>query len=172
MASENAQFPEFEDQVYARYRKTTIGAVAGIRLNPHDHKQRIPFLLQSSLSKFTWNDKKPEESTLEFDYATDVLELYSAQEEKVFKALNPNLFSQGLVVVHTGAKEQVDTSNAVDDNAVLEIAALKNLPQFKKKIGELTSPTTLRRIDEQVKAKDRPYSFIRAIAERIADVGN
>lgn len=166
MSSQNHQFAEFADSVYSRYKKTSAGAVSGIRSNPNEPNKRISWLLESNASKFNIDTKR-----IEFDYDTDVIELYSAQEDKVFKALNPYLFMMGLMAPHNIAREAI-ISNALDDEEILKIAALKNTLQFTKRIKSIDSTNTLRRIQDTVINKNRPYSFVKAVAERITELGS
>lgn len=163
MASKNTIFVEYADQVFSRYKKTTVGAVCGKRLSPFDNS-RIDFVLMSNWGKFN-----PENNRLKFNYETDVIEIYSEQEDKVFRALNAYLFHNGLIAPFDGTRDAVDTSNALGDVEITDLAATKNLLSFKKKISTLNEHN-LNRLLEMVKRADRPYSFIRAIQERLEEL--
>lgn len=160
----NHQFLEFSDQVYSRYRKTSVGAVSGIRLHPRT-QERIPFILMSNDNRFN-----PEGNKLDFDYETDVVETYSQLEDKTFRAWNSYLFKTGLLVPYSGEKEAVDTSAAMSDEDVAALAATKNLLQFKSKLNKINSPITLQRILEEARLQDKKHSFIQAVESRLAEV--
>lgn len=160
----NHQFLENQDQVYSRYRKTSVGAVSGARLHPRT-QERIPFILMSNDSRFD-----PDSGKLEFNYETDVVETYSETEDRTFRAWNSYLFKTGLLVPYTGAKEEVDTSAAMSDEEITSLVAVKNLLQFKSRISKINSKVTLQRILEETRRQDKKHSFILAVEERIAEV--
>lgn len=160
----NHQFLEIQDQVYSRYRKTSVGAVCGARLHPRT-QERIPFILMSEENNFN-----PEDNTLSFSYDTDVIEIYSPQEDKTFRAWNSYLFKTGLLVPYTGEKEEVDTSAAMSDEDVTALVATKNLLQFKSKISKINSKVTLQRILEETRRQDKKHSFVQTVETRIAEV--
>lgn len=162
--SKDTIFVEYADKVFSRYKKTTVGAVAGIRLNPRDGT-RMPFILMSDFKNFD-----PETNTLTFNYDTDVIEIYSEQEDRVFLALNRYLFQNGLIAPYDGTRDSVDMSNALSDAEISDIAGSKNLLNFKKRIKAIDSVTTLQRIKDTTERADRPISFIRAIEERIKEL--
>lgn len=112
----------------------------------------------------------PETNTLTFNYDTDVIEIYSEQEDRVFLALNRYLFQNGLIAPYDGTRDSVDMSNALSDAEISDIAGSKNLLNFKKRIKAIDSVTTLQRIKDTTERADRPISFIRAIEERIKEL--
>ncbi len=162
--SKNHQLPEYFDSIVARYKKVTIGAVSGIRLDPNDPKRRLSFLLESKFSNFNQDTKQ-----LTFNYEDDVLELYSEREKLVFKQLNPYLFQSGLIAEYHGEKDTI-VDQSVTDTDIITIAALKNTMQFKKRLSGITSQSTLQRIHDAVIAQNRPHSFVKAVAERLEKV--
>ena len=135
-------YPEFEDLVVARWRKAVIHGVAGIRIDPYKTDARISFLLQSDNDKYDVTTK-----ILTFDYETDVLELYSERESKLFANLNRNAIQRGLLVQYEQSRDAVDTSNAINDDTLAEILEYKNRPQFKKALGAITSSVTIKRLN-------------------------
>lgn len=159
--SANNQFIEYDDQVYARYKKASIGAVSGIRLHPRT-QERVGFILLSSLDNFTIETK-----SLDFNYDTDILEIYSPEEDRLFRKLNAYLFNSGLLIPFEDSKEEIVTTNALADDDLTELVMLKNFKQFESRINKITSRVTLDRARAVAESKDRPYSYIRAIESRI-----
>lgn len=162
--SVNHQWVEFSEQVYTRYKKTSVNAIQGKRQDPLT-KARIDFILASD-----WRNFNMETEKLTFNYDTDVIEVYSAEEDRVFRALNSYLFQNGFLAPYDGTREAVNTNNAISDVDVSDIAASKNLLQFKKRIRQIDSRVTLDRILDTVKRADRPYSFVTAIEERLKEL--
>lgn len=158
--SVNHQFPEYQDAVYARYKKTSTAAIGGNRLNPSDPKERMPFVLMSSFDQFDI-----ETETLQFNYENDVIELYSEQEEKAFKRLNARLFKNGLIEVYKGDVPNFE-DNTLSEEEIEKIASTKTLLGFKKIIEEIEELITIARIRDAVARLDRPASFSTAINER------
>lgn len=155
---------EFDQNVYSRYKKTSVGAIAGKRLDPAS-KQRVDFLLMSD-----WKNFNRENNTLKFNYDTDVIEIYSADEDRVFRILNAYLFQNGMLAPYDGNREEINLSNSLSDVEVSDIAASKNLLAFKKKLSGISSVSTLYRIKDVTERADRPVSFIRALEERIKEL--
>lgn len=162
--SVNNIYIEFDQNVYSRYKKASIGAIAGKRLDPNT-KARTDFLLMSD-----WAHYNLEQNTLTFNYDTDVIEIYSADEDRVFRILNAYLLQNGMLVPFDGTRDALDLTNALSDVELSDIAASKNLLSFKKKIKDINSVTTLQRIKDVVERADRPYSFIKALEERILEI--
>jgi hypothetical protein len=160
----NHQFLEIQDKVYSRYRKTSVGAVCGARLHPRT-QDRVSFILMSSDNKFN-----PEGNKLEFDYDTDVVEIYSEGEDKTFRAWNSYLFKTGLLVPYTGEKEADDISAAMSDEEITSLVATKNLLQFKSKVSKISSKHTLQRILEENRRQDKKHSFIQTVEARINEL--
>lgn len=160
----NTIIVEFDQSVYTRYKKTTMGGISGKRLDPHT-KQRIDFLLISD-----WKNYTLETNTLKFNYDTDVIEIYSADEDRVFRILNAYLFQNGMIAPYDGSRDLAGMGNALSDAEISDIAASKNHLSFKKKIREINSVTTLHRIKDVTERADRPVSFIRALEERIKEL--
>lgn len=158
MPSLNHQYPEKTDNVVKRYKRTSVCAISGIRLNPFNAAQRLPFILEGSFNRFD-----VETNTLAFDYSSDVIELYSEDESRVFERLNPYLFQHGLLAPYYEQAPELDTVNVVDDETIAQIADSKTLASFKKQLAPITSKTVLERIKRAVVEKDKPHSYIVAI---------
>lgn len=164
--SVNNIYIEFDQNVYSRYKKTSTGAIAGKRQDPHSQtRQRVDFLLMSD-----WKDFDMNTNSVRFNYDNDVIEIYSADEDRVFRILNAYLFQNGYLAPYDGNRDAPDMSNLLSDAAVSDIAASKNLLSFKKHIRAIDSKVTLQRIKDVTERADRPVSFIRAIEERIKEL--
>lgn len=163
--SKNNIFPEFVDNIYTRYKKVCVNAIGLTRTNPFDARSRMEVILVSDWAYFDIATEK-----LKFNYDTDVIEIYSADEDRVFRILNAYLLQNGMLVPFDGTRDALDLSNALSDVELSDIAASKNLLSFKKKIKDINSVTTLQRIKDVVERADRPYSFIKALEERIVEI--
>jgi len=137
--SEYNIYPELSDRMVERWRKTTVHAIAGVRLDPYQEGKRLTFLLQSSQSDFDVSSK-----TLTFKYDNDVIELYSDAEKRSFKALNKPLFAQGFLAEYT-EDTPVVVDNTYTDSDLQSILKLQKVA-FSKRINEITSWSTLGRM--------------------------
>lgn len=162
--SKNHQFLELSDSVYARYKKTTNGAVSGRRLNPLRDNERVEFVLMSHHTRYN-----PDTNHLRFNYDTDILETYNEKDDRLFRLLNSYLFQNGYIAPYDGDRESVSTANALSDTAISDLAATKNLMSFKKKIAGLNRHNLTRLLDV-VRRADRPISFATAIEEKLKEV--
>ena len=133
------QFPEFSDQVVARYQKVIPCKIAGIRLNPHNLAERVDFLLASEEDNF--NDGK-----LTFNYATDVVEIYSEQEHRMFQPLNKRLFEDGKLAPFDEVPQPIETKHALTEEQIKALSTYGNKTQFKAKLDEFTSFVPVSRI--------------------------
>lgn len=154
-------YPEFSDNTVRKYKKTSVGAVSGFRLNPYNPEQRISFLLQSNTENY-------KNGVLVFEYDTDVVELYSDKEARLFINLNKSALQNGLLAEYEGTVS-VDISNAMSDEDIQSIAALTNHLQFKKRIKDITSVNTLHRILSAL-PDTRSNAHFKAIAEKLEDL--
>lgn len=174
--SKNHQFIELGDQVYARYIKTEYGILTGLRPNPHDHRQRIDFLIKTPEDKVTWETEvNPEDKdhvvmvrpiSRKIDYDSEVIEIYSEIENRIFKQLNRKLFESGVLAeYHEEKNMDINMSNALTDTQLFEIANSASVPVFKKKIKPITSVNVLDRIEQKLIELERKPSFKMALAE-------
>lgn len=176
MTSKRHQYIELGDKVYKRYIKTEFGILTGYRPNPHDIKQRVDFLLQTSEDKVTWEkESNPEDDKhivlvkpigKKIDYDDEVLEIYSEVEDRIFRQLNRKLLESGaLAEYHEEKSMEINMSNALSDTDVFTIANSASIPIFKKKIKSITSKVTLDRISLKLDELNRKPSFKQALAE-------
>jgi len=155
---------EYSDRIVSRYKRTCVNAVSGIRLHPNTN-DRISFVLNSN-----WDDFDKLTETVKFRYDNDIIEIYSEQEDKVFRLINAYLFQNGYLAPYGGSKEVVSTANSLSDEALADIAGAKSITVFEEHVKELTSLVTLTRLLEAVKSADRPYSFINIVEKRIKEI--
>lgn len=167
------QYIELQDRVYARYVKTAVGSVAGIRLDPHDHKIRIPFLLSTPDETVIY---KTVEEYAVYDgrgpiiYDQEVLETYSIEEDQIFKRINERLFQQGLLVVYEQERQTLVTRNDLAESEVIKIANTKLPNMFNKQLEGITASTTLARIRSALDALGRPKSFYTVLDKHEAEI--
>lgn len=143
------------EDVVARYAKTVNWSFSGRRLDPRDHKQELIFVLGDS----------PEGAP--FDYERDVVELYSAVEQRFFIQANKYLFENGLLAEWTSDREQVDLRNVLTDEDVYRIAASKTFTDLLLAADGITSPITLERIYNAAEAINRPKKFMSQLRDHI-----
>jgi len=139
--SKNNIYPAFET-VYKRYAKVPIHIVAGARLDPHDNTKNIGWTLSTREENF--DIEKQQRS--EFTYEDEVIEVYTALEDKMFQRLNSKLFSLGLLKEYDQEALPPDMANFLTDSEILEIVEFKSLTELAKRLQLLTSLTTLQRI--------------------------
>lgn len=166
MQSVNNIFPDLEDKIYSRYRKAAVCMIGGVRGDPYKGGyHRLEYVLKSKFDNFN-----PETGEVTFSYSDDIIEIYSADEDKLFRQLNASAIKQGSLVPYAQAREEVDMSSALPDEEIAELAGAKNLLNFKKRVSEITSLITLRRLVTAVKNADRTYSFINVVETRIKEL--
>lgn len=161
----NNIFIEYDDRIIARYKRTCVHAISGIRIHPTSN-ERVSFMLNSD-----WRDFDPATEKVKFNYSNDIIEIYSEQEDKVFRALNAYLFHNGFIAPYAGGRDVVSTTNSMSDEAISDLAGNQSIVEFSDKINALDSVVTLQRILDTVKSADRPYSFIRIIEKRLSELG-
>ena len=145
------------DEVVARYAKTVNWSISGRRLDPHDHKREIIFILGQRVNN-------------EFSYDTDVVELYSLLEVRFFVQSNKYLFEQGLIAEYEEEREKVDFTNMLTDEDVYRIAASKTFTDFLLAAEGITSPITLERIMNAAEELNRPKKLVAQIRLHIDSV--
>lgn len=136
----------------ARYVKTVDHPITGWRLSPEDNKQ-VEFILSTP--------------TTEFDYDTAVLEFYNERDLRFFLQRNKYLIENGLVKIFTGEAEPVDTTNLLTDDQVQEIATTRTPAAMIKRLSELTSDLTVKRVLAVAKEIGRPAKMLTIIEERL-----
>lgn len=171
--SHNHQFIAFDDKIVKRYAKTTINILTGYRLDPYRPENRIDWLLSSpnKLFEVVWEDgKEPITLRTGFSYEDEVIELYSDVEVKLFERLNRAAIENGALKIYTDSAPDIDTTNFMTDSEVEEIAVTKQLSSIKKKVADIYSILTLKRILASVEKHDRPMSIAKAIQDRINEL--
>lgn len=153
--SMNNQFVAVGEPI-ARYVKTVDHAITGWRLDPESKKQ-VEFILTTP--------------TPEFDYDTAVLEFYTDKDLAFFKQKNRYLIEQGLVKEYTGEAEPVDTTNLLTDAEIQEIAATRTPTQMAKRLNELTSALTVKRVLAVAEEVGRPAKTLDQIRARVKELG-
>lgn len=169
--SYNHQWPHLSEQVYKRYTKTMNGMLTGFRLDPTNLEKTVHWLLQSPESVFEQQPISPTNNQIVFkrigfNYFDEVIEVYSELEDKVFRRKNQGLISRGVLVEYTGDSTELDT-RVMTDTEIVDVASIKNLLAFKKRINEFDSVHALQKIQEAVNTLDRPVSFSKAIQEKL-----
>lgn len=167
----NNQFIHLQGKVYKRYIKTSLGILSGYRVNPEDHSQRLAFTLKTPEDHVVFvqdDDYVRADKRASVNYDEEILEIYSEAEDRLFRRLNRQSIEDGLLVEYLDSDTEIDTTNELTDKDLQYIADTKNLLQFKKRIGEITSPVTLKRILDLL--DDRPKSFTTALELRMRDV--
>ena len=138
-------YPEFEDQVVERWKKTSIHAVAGMRLNPYHSESRISFLLMSNEDDFNLTTR-----VLTFNYENEIIE-------------------RGLLVPYAQPAPIVDTTNALTDAEIETILQSKNPVQLKAKIKNITAAAALQRILART-TPDHKQWVIQTLQDRIQEL--
>lgn len=164
--SYNHQIIEFSDSVVKRYVKTVPYAVTGFRLDPHNPANRLDWMLKTDEAQFDFDTKK----VSGFNYENDVLELYSEQEVKLFERLNRRLIEEGVLKVYNEEAPEIDRANMLDDDEVSEIASIRQVTAFKKRISDITSVPTMERIIEAAHELNRPISIVNAAQGRLDEI--
>lgn len=167
----NNQFIHLQGKVYKRYIKASLGILSGWRVDPGNVSQRMPYILETpekNVSYIQDEDYVKADKRLSVDYDKEILEVYSEEEDKLFRRLNRTNIENGLIIEYLEELGTIDTTNELTDQTLKGIADTKNLLQFKKRIAEITSPITLKRILDML--DDRPKSFTTALELRMKDV--
>lgn len=155
MASVNNIFLEVSDPPFAKYMKTVPSKLGGVRFDA-DGKQQVGFIIESNPSGFVYDD--------------EVLEIYSSREDRAVRQYNKALFTKGLLKEYKQDQPPLDMSNMLSDEAVVEIASIRNLQHLTKRISEITSPFTLQRILTAANSIGRPAKTVEAIQTRLTQI--
>lgn len=138
--SVNTQFPELSDSAVERWKKVSVHAITGIRLDPYTEGRRMPFLLESKEKNFSADNR-----TLTFSYEDDVIELYSAREVTLFRALNKYLFEQGLIAPYESGQSIAHLDQVFTDSMLHEMLTLRKA-EFIAKLATIDSWVTIGRL--------------------------
>lgn len=162
MANNNI-YVELEGSAYKRYEKVPINIVAGLRANPLDTKLQVGWSLTTSEDDFSVKENK----RTAFVYETEVIEIYSEIEDKIFRRLNKSLFDKGLLKVHEGLTPEYDFANFITDEQVGEIINIRTTDEFKNKLDAYNSLSTLNRIKDAAITANKSIKKIQLIENRI-----
>ena len=163
--SRNNIYPEMQ-KVFKRYAKVPVFIVAGLRLDPTDSRTQVGWTLSTSEDSFDFEGKR----RTEFVYDDEVIEIYSEEEDKLFKRINKSLFSRGLLKEYNEEDLPPDLTNFMSDADIDEIVDLKTMSEFTKRLDSLTSVPTIKRIHEAALNKNKPIKKIQAIEARLKAV--
>jgi len=163
--SVNHQFPQLRSIVYSAYQKVVTHIVAFPRLHPADHSQVLSVLLQSNEKDFDFQTK-----TLTFNYANDVIELYSEAEDAYILSQNKGLFDRGILIPYTTYRAE-SANVTIAPVQASDLDALVNLPssQFVEALGKITALATLQRVQRTL-TEDHSQGKHVAVAKRIASL--
>lgn len=139
-----------------KYATTVAHPITGWRLDP-DTGRQIEFVLTSP-------------SKDEFSYEHEVIELYGDKEVKFFIQRNKYLIESGLVKEFTGTTDEVDTTNLLSDEEVMQIATIRQQPELKERLAGMTSKITVQRVLNIAKEIGRPAKIIALIESRLAEL--
>ena len=163
----NNQYLHLQGKVYKRYIKSTLSIITGYRVNPEDLSKRLTYSLETPEKDVLYipdgEDTFKADKRASVDYDSEVLEVYSEEEDRLFRRLNRTHIENGLLTEYTDPLTEIDTKNEITDRELKNIAEMKNLMQFKKRAKEITSPHTLKRLLDML--NDRPKSFSTCIEE-------
>ncbi len=137
---------------YKRFVKTVVYPVTGWRINP-DTNLQVEFIMVSP---------RPE-----FDYETEVLEIYSEREYKFLLQKNRYLFESGLLKEYTGEADDVDLSNTLTDDEIFALSSVRLPNDLKGQLKTITSAVTIKRVLFSAKEIGRPAKVISVIDERL-----
>ncbi len=144
-----------QGEPYKRVVKTVDHPITGWRIDPDSGKQ-VEFILSTP--------------TPEFDYESDVLEFYSEKDWKFFQQRNRYLITKGLVKEFEGVPEAIDTTNLLTDDDIFKIATMTQAMSLNKRLRELTSPLTVKRILAVAEEVGRPAKTIALIKARAEEL--
>lgn len=165
--SKNNIYPTKSHEVYKRYAKVPANIIAGLRADPFDPRIQVGWTLSTSEEDFDFVKK----ARARFTYENEVLEVYSEQEDVLFRRLNKNLLNQGLLKEYTGVDADTSSStNFVTDEQINAIVEIRSLADFTKELTKFTSEDTLERILNAAVASNKSYKKIQAIEARIEAV--
>lgn len=158
--STNNIYVGLDSTIYKKYAKVPVHMVGGIRLNPNDLTQKVPWILQTNPMNYDPQTKK-----VTFDYEDEVLEIYSKKEHDAFLRLNQSLLEQGLLKVFEEEQSQVNVENTIPDSELEKIAGLRST--FNESVDKITSVVTLERLKKIAINSGKSIKKIQYIDARI-----
>lgn len=136
---------------FAKYATTVKYSVTGKRLNPHDIKEQMTFILGD------------DEQNRGFDYEQHVIEIYSELENRYFIQTNKYLFTNGLIARYSDTIKEVSMQNVLTEEEVTAIASIPNATTLIAKLTEFTSNVAIDRIYARAEEIGRPKRVLLAI---------
>jgi hypothetical protein len=158
--STNNIYVGLDNTIHTKYAKVPLHMVGGVRLNPNDLTQKVPWILQTSPLNYDPVTKK-----VNFVYEDEVIELYSKKEHDAFLRLNQKLLEQGLLKVFEESQESVNVENTIPDSELEKIASLRST--FNDTVDKLTSVVTLERLKKIAINSGKSIKKIQYIDSRI-----
>lgn len=143
------------DPPYKRYVKTVPSSIGGIRLNS-EGTNTTEFVLRSHPDGFVYDD--------------EVLEIYTDREDRFLRQSNKTLFQKGYLKEYIGEQPQLDTSNMLTDSEIEEIASIRNVAVLQKRLNEITSILSMKRILDLATEIGRPAKTLQIIKKRHDDL--
>lgn len=155
MGSANNMYLMVATPPVKKYVKTVPSKIGGVRLDA-EGKTVTGFILES----------KPDT----FVYDAEVLEIYSDKEDRFLRQMNRKLFENGFITEYFSEIPEVDTKNMFTDDEVTAIASTHNIQQLQKRIGEITSPISMKRILAAANEIGRPQKTVQLIQRRLEEL--
>jgi hypothetical protein len=140
-----------------RYVKTIPSMVGGLRFDTVGERQ-VGFILESDPAGFFYDD--------------EVLEIYTEREDRALRQLNRELFTQGFLKEYKAEAPEVDTTNMLSDEDIIEVASIQNIKTLESRIKQLTSPFTMQRILTAANDIGRPSKTIALIQARLDEISS
>lgn len=141
-----------DKEPYKRFVKTVVHPITGWRVDPESNRQ-VEFVLASL---------RPE-----FDYDSEVLEIYSEREYKFLQQKNRYLFEAGLLKEYDGMPDDIDMTNVLTDDEIFTLSSVRLPNDLKGRLLPITSNITLKRVLASAKEIGRPAKVISIIEERL-----
>lgn len=173
MSKNHQMFDLQNGTIFKRYQKTIVGSLAGIRPDPHKLQDRISYLLSTPEHNVSYTLDNDGFAVFDgvkvVDYDEEVLEIYSEQEDRIFRRLNETYINSGILVEYSTIRTVFSTSNDLTDQQVRDLAVIRLPNSFKKAIEPITSAHTLKRILREIETADRPKSFYKIVENKLKD---
>jgi len=171
--SKNHQLFGISDTIEKRYKKTVLNALSGYRVDPYNPGKKLSWLLstpESALEFSVGDNGRLEFKRTSFSYDDEVIELYNSNDVKTFERFNRVYIENGALAEYTEDAPELDTTNVLTDKNLIELANVKQLLSFRKKINTLDSIATVLRLRDTVIELDRPHSFVETVDARINEL--
>lgn len=154
--SKNNIYLMHSDNCFIKYKKSVKHAISGWRIDPQTNKE-VEFFIVNPMDSFSYDD--------------DVLEVYSERENKFIIQRNKYLFEQGMLIEYKGLMSDVDLTNTLTEDEVEAVSTIKNINDLRQRLLDFDSKVTVGRILEKAEFVGRPATFIKAIKQRLEEIG-